>query len=102
MATRTEIDAAAEEARREQLHAAIIAALKASKGNRAAAARALGYATGSALVRGAARVGLDVATLAPAMSRQECGAIRSGDARDKRVEKAAKRAAAPAPRRCAR
>jgi hypothetical protein len=93
MATRTEIDAAAEEARRAALRDAIVAALKAHGGNRTAAAKALGYATGSALVRGAARVGLDVATVAPPLSRQECGAIRSGDARDKRVEKAAKRAA---------
>lgn len=91
MATRTEIDTAADEARREALRAAIVAALKAHGGNRAAAARALGYATGSALVRGAARVGLDVATIAPAMSRQECGAIRSGDAERKRVAKRAAR-----------
>ena len=91
MATRTEIDAAAEEARRAALREAIVAALKAHNGNRTAAARALGYATGSALVRGAARVGLDVATVAPAMSRQECGAIRSGDAERKRVAKRAAR-----------
>lgn len=91
MATRTEIEAAADEARKERLREAIVAALKATGGNRAAAARLLDYATGSALVRGAARVGLDVATIAPAMSRQECGAIRSGDAERKRVAKRAAR-----------
>jgi len=91
MATRTEIDAAAEEARRAALREAIVAALKAHNGNRTAAAKALNYATGSALVRGAARVGLDVTTIAPPPSRQECGAVRSGEARDKRVAKRAAR-----------
>ena len=41
MATRTEIDTAADEARREALRAAIVAALKAHGGNRAAKAAAI-------------------------------------------------------------